>query len=740
MNRKSKLTRTQLGIYIESINNESSTLYNIPFLGKLPKEIDVLKLKQSIEKVSKVHPSLNSHLEADENGDIYQKENDKKLNVKIIKLTDKEFINKKEKLVRPFKLMKDNLARFEIYITPKANYLFEDFHHIIYDLSSMQILSRDLRKAYFDEELPEEKLKYYDISKIEEENRNTKKYSEAKNFYKKLLMNSSEDTSIVRDTYSKKSEQGWQEYEFKINQRKLKKILEESNTSKTGFFTSVFGFIIAKYNYSNHSTIATIYNGRNQDNSNTISMLVQTMPFVTDISNNFLIKTFLNKSFKNLKKSRENTLYSFSEIAKEYDVSTDINFAYQGKYFDYKFIDGFDIEIERIYDKKHIENSSIVFELIDLGNGNFRIHIGYRKDKYSDSFAKNLCRCFSKVAEEFLIKEKLNDIELANTEIINEIKKINNTEVKYNKKETVIDLFRKKVLETPNHIAICFNNVKYTYRQLDELTDNIAKYFKTQGLKKEDVIGIYLPRSEYSVILALSCLKNRCAYLPIDDSYPADRISFMIKDSNVKMLITNSKLEKHINDYKGKLLFIEDLDKIKKQKIELDNPTPDDLFVILYTSGSTGVPKGVLLEHKNIMAMVNWIKKDLNLNSKSRVANYASFGFDAHLYDFYPCLASGGELHIISSEIRFNLLDVQKYYNKNKITHCLMTTQVGRQFALLKGTKTLKYLATGGEKLVPVDPPNYNFYNAYGPTECTVLSSYYKITEKNENIPIGKPR
>ena len=69
-----------------------------------------------------------------------------------------------------------------------------------------------------------------------------------------------------------------------------------------------------------------------------------------------------------------------------------------------------------------------------------------------------------------------------------------------------------------------------------------------------------------------------------------------------------------------------------------------------------------------------------------------------------------------------------------------MTTQVGRQFALLKGTKTLKYLATGGEKLVPVDPPNYNFYNAYGPTECTVLSSYYKITEKNENIPIGKPR
>ena len=740
MNNKVKLTKTQLGIYVESINNPKSTLYNIPLFGKLPKDFNIPKLKKAIETVAKIHPALNSHLEADEDGEIYQVINEKKIDIKVTKLTDEEFEKIKPKLVRPFKLLKDNLARFEIYITPKASYLFEDFHHIMFDLYSFKILSRDISKAYKGEEIEEEKLKFYDISKMEQDKRNSEEFKVAKDFYTNLLKDSDEDTPIVYELSDKTPEQGWLNYEFSIDNKALKNIILTAKTSATGFFTSVFGFVVAKYNYSNHSTITTIFNGRNERGvANTISMFVQTFPFVTDLNSNPEIEKLLKNNFANLRLCRNNDIYSFTEIAEEFGITSDISFAFQGKYAELQLIEGFDIKQERIYDNKHVENSSIIFELIDLNNGNYRIHIGYRKDRYSDEFAKNLCKCFVKVSNEFLIKKNVNDVELVDDELICDIEKINKTEVKYDETKTVIDLFKSNVKQSPNNIALCFKDKKYTYKELDLLTDKIAKYIKSEKLKKEDVVGIYLPRCDYIAILALSVLKANCAYLPIDDSYPDTRINFMIKDSNAKLIFTTKEYVDHIENYDGKIFFIEDIDNIKDVDITLKNPNPKDLFVILYTSGSTGIPKGVLLEHKNILAMSIWSKRSKKATKKSKFANYASFGFDAHLFDFYPCFISGAELHIIPSDIRLDLLEVQKYFNKNGITHTTITTQVGRQFALLPGTKTLEHLTVGGEKLIPLKPPKYNFYNAYGPTECTVLACYHKVDKKEENIPIGKP-
>ena len=378
MDNKVKLTKTQLGIYIESINNPKSTLYNIPLFGKLPKGFDVKKLKRSIEKVAKNHPALNSHLEADENGDIFLVINDKKIDVKVIELTEEELKKLKPKLVRPFKLLKDNLSRFEIYVTPKASYLFEDFHHIIFDMYSFMVLSRDLGKAYRGEEIEKEKLSIFDISKLEEEKRNSEVYNEAKEFYRNYLKDSEDDTSIAYEISSNIPEQGWLNYEFSIDPIMLKNVILTAKTSITGFFTSVFGFLVAKYNYSNHSTISTVFNGRNESGvANTISMFVQTFPFVTDLNSNPEINTLLGDNFANMRLCRKDAVYSFAEMAEEFGVSSDINFAFQGKYLELQMIEGFDAEIERIYDSKHVENSSIIFELFDTNEGKFRIHLGY---------------------------------------------------------------------------------------------------------------------------------------------------------------------------------------------------------------------------------------------------------------------------------------------------------------------------------------------------------------------------
>ena len=137
----------------------------------------------------------------------------------------------------------------------------------------------------------------------------------------------------------------------------------------------------------------------------------------------------------------------------------------------------------------------------------------------------------------------------------------------------------------------------------------------------------------------------------------------------------------------------------------LKKPQLHDLFILLYTSGSTGVPKGCMLEYGNITAFCHWFKRYYDIDSDSRVAAYASFGFDACMMDIYGAIANGAQLHIIPEEIRLDFIGLQRYFEENGITHSFMTTQVGRQFALEMDCKSLRYLSVGGEKLVPCEPP-----------------------------------
>lgn len=136
-----------------------------------------------------------------------------------------------------------------------------------------------------------------------------------------------------------------------------------------------------------------------------------------------------------------------------------------------------------------------------------------------------------------------------------------------------------------------------------------------------------------------------------------------------------------------------------------------------------------MLEYGNITAFCHWFKRYYGIDSDSRVAAYASFGFDACMMDIYGAITNGAQLHIIPEEIRLDFIGLQRYFEENGITHSFMTTQVGRQFALEMDCKSLRYLSVGGEKLVPCEPPkDYKFINAYGPTEATILRLYLKWT------------
>ena len=303
---------------------------------------------------------------------------------------------------------------------------------------------------------------------------------------------------------------------------------------------------------------------------------------------------------------------------------------------------------------------------------------------------------------------------------------------------TVVSLFRRQAKETPGHIAVVFKDKKYTYAEVDDISDRIASHIVSKGMKPEDVVSVLIPRCEWMAIASLGVLKAGCAYQPLDPSYPKERLNFMMQDAGAKLLIADEELRPVVDEYHGEVLLTKDILDIERSECPKVDVKPGNLFILLYTSGSTGVPKGCMLEHRNVVTFCDWYRRYYDLHPGDHVAAYASYGFDACMMDMYPALTTGATVYIIPEEIRLDLIALNDYFDANQITHAFMTTQVGCQFAEMDN-HSLRHLSVGGESFIPVEPPtHFQLHNGYGPTECTIFTTIYPIHQYEKNAPIGK--
>lgn len=731
------LTGSQKGIFAECSKNLQSTVYNIPFLFELDPAVDMQKLSDAVAKMVSAHSYLLTQVYLDDKGEMVQRPCNDTFMPEVIETTNAKFEHLKEELVRPFKLEKGRLFRAEIYLTEDRKYLFTDFHHIVADGNSYDIIFADINKAYMGEKLEKESYTGFDAALDEEQQMKEGKYKKAEKYYDSIFEGIETESLPLPDLAGKLPKKGYLERPMNIGEEKILSCCEKLGVTPNILFTGLFGILLTRYSNSEDSLFSTIYNGRNDSRlENTVCMLVKTLPVYCKFDKDTTIQAYMTALSEQLLSSMANDIFPFSDICAKYGFSSDLVFAYQAELSDdYPIGDtvakGHDLSLD-------MAKMPLLIQVREYDH-TYVLTAEYRSDMYSQAFIDGILDAYEAAMGSMLKTKYVSEISVISQDGVNKIAEFNHTEAEYDRSKTISDMFDELVQKVPDHTAVVFKDKKYTYKELDEISDRLGKYIASQGIGKEDVVSILIPRCEYMAIAPMGVIKAGAAYQPLDPTYPKDRLMYMLGDSAARLLIADRELLPLVDGYEGPVLFTDEILKLENTDAKLTKPDLHDLFILLYTSGSTGVPKGCMLEYGNITAFCRWYKKYYDIDFDSKVAAYASFGFDASMMDIYGALANGAQLHIIPEEIRLDFIGLQRYFEENGITHSFMTTQVGRQFALEMDCKSLKYLSVGGEKLVPLDPPKgYKFFNAYGPTECTIFTTVFKVDKYYSNIPIGK--
>ncbi|MEG4111359.1 MULTISPECIES: amino acid adenylation domain-containing protein [unclassified Microcoleus] len=325
----------------------------------------------------------------------------------------------------------------------------------------------------------------------------------------------------------------------------------------------------------------------------------------------------------------------------------------------------------------------------------------------------------------------------------------NNTQADYPQDLCIHQLFEMQADRTPDAVALVFGEERVTYGELNLRSNQLARYLQKMGVGAEVLVGLCCGRSLDLIVGMLGILKAGGAYLILDPSYPAERSSFMLKDAQLSVVLTQQQWIEKLRSPNLQIVCLDTDWEMISQEIA-DNPTSaataENLVYAIYTSGSTGKPKGVEIEHGSLLNLVFWHQREFGVSAGDRATQIAAIGFDACGWEIWPYLAAGSSIYFPEDDIRRDPEKLQNWLVSNAIAISFLPTPLAEKVLLLDWPQTtaLRILLAGGEKLQqhPLKSHPFKLVNNYGPTENTVVttSGYISVTEQTGIAPtIGRP-
>jgi amino acid adenylation domain-containing protein len=316
---------------------------------------------------------------------------------------------------------------------------------------------------------------------------------------------------------------------------------------------------------------------------------------------------------------------------------------------------------------------------------------------------------------------------------------------------TVLTLVAGTVETSPESVAVRDLDGSLSYGELGIRADRLAQRLRQIGAEPGDLVGLCLERSASLVVAALAICRAGCAYVAIDPNYPDERMQWMLEDSDAAAVVTDAATAERLGTSTQRPeVVLKGAGELRDDSFPDDGeplprpPGPADLAYVVYTSGSTGLPKGVLVEHAGLANLVDWHRDAFALTSDDRCTQIASPGFDAAVWEIWPSLASGAAIHVVPEELRGDPVGLRDWLVAEGITVTFLPTAVAEGVIGLTWPDdcSLRFMLTGGDALTRRPAPELGFtlVNNYGLSETAVVATSGAVAPEGDGAPsIGSP-
>ncbi|WP_099071360.1 non-ribosomal peptide synthetase [Nostoc linckia] len=812
------LTYGQQGLWFLYKLAPTSAAYNVAFTARICSHLNIPALQQAFQQLVNRHPTLRTTF-AQKDGEPFQEVHEYQEvdfeNIDASAKNEDELISQViAAYQRPFDLEKGNLLRVNLFTCSEENYLILlTIHHIVIDGFSLGIILDELRLLYEAENtgrvisLPAIKYQYQDFVQWQRNILASSVGDELWNYWREQLAGELPILKLPTDR-PRPPIQSYRgaSHTFEINQELTSQLREMAKAQgATLYMTLLTAFQVLLYRLSGQEDIivGAPIEGRSQPQfAETVGFFVNMLALRVNLAGNptfsqlltqvrqtvldaiahqdypstLLIERCLRRSRSVSKRAQLSqlnrdpslpglfrvsfNLLKLSEIAKDYELSISDKTKARENWGG--------LTLEPFVIPQQEGQNDLVFDMMETIESLIGI-LRYNTDLFDATTISRIANHFQTLLAGIIAnpQQQIAFLPLLTEAEANHLLcKWNNNQVEYPQDIVIHQLFENCVKQQPNAVAVVFPNVEtfhetslqLTYQQLNSKANQLAHYLRSLGIGENQLVGICVERSLEMIVALLGVLKAGGAYLPLDPAYPEERLNFMLRDSQVSILLTQQKLVASLPIEDLTVVCLDkDWQDISQESEEnlVVNTTFKDLAYVIYTSGSTGKSKGVAIAHRSLVnAFYAW-EKAYQIPSLTSHLQMASFAFDVFSGDVIRTLCSGAKLVLCPREW---LLEPDKLYKLmlvEKIDSAEFVPAVLRNLVeYLQRTQQnlhfMKLLVVGSDSLYVQEYQEFQRFcgeqtrliNSYGVTEACIDSTYFELGMGKLGsglVPIGRP-